>query len=89
METLTSSDVPTQDKKSVELEEVDIIIGIPKDAARIQITADVFVGDKQLSVTRVLNPNDIFNSRKDFIDLVGDEDMYALTDKGKKLASEL
>lgn len=89
METLTPSEVLTQDQKSVELEEMDIVIGIPKEAARIRITADVFVNDKQLSVTRVLNPSDIFNSRKDFLDLAGDEDVYVLTDEGRKLASKL
>lgn len=89
METLTPSEVLTQDQKSVELEEMDIVIGIPKEAARILITADVFVNDKQLSVTRVLNPSDIFNSRKDFLDLVGDEDVYVLTEEGRKLASKL
>jgi hypothetical protein len=89
MEKLTPSEVLTQDQKSVELEEMDIVIGIPKEAARILITADVFVNDKQLSVTRVLNPSDIFNSRKDFLDLVGDEDVYVLTEEGKKLASKL
>lgn len=76
-------------KNIIDLEEIDVIIQIPKNSSRIQITADVFVGDKQLSVTRVLNPDDIFNSRKDFIDLVGDEDIYVPTEEGKKLLSEL
>lgn len=78
-----------QVKNIIDLEEIDVVIQIPKDSARIQITADVFVGDKQLSVTRVLSPSDIFNARKDFIDLVGDEDIYVPTEEGKKLLSEL
>lgn len=73
----------------VDLEEIDVIIQIPENSARIRITADVFVGDKQLYVTRVLNQDDIFNSRKDFIDLVGDEDIYVPTEEGRKLLSEL
>lgn len=76
-------------KNIIDLEEIDVIIQIPKNSSRILITADVFVGDKQLSVTRVLNPDDIFNSRKDFIDLVGDEDIYVPTEEGRKLLSEL
>lgn len=84
---MTTNNEPV--KNIIDLEEINVIVQIPKNSTRIQITADVFVGDKQLSVTRVLNPSDIFNARKDFIDFVGDEDIYVPTEEGRKLLSEL
>ena len=78
-----------QEQNMIDLEEIDVVIRIPKNSARIRITVDVFENDEQLSVHRILNPADIFQARQDFIDLVGDEDVYELTDRGKKLASEL
>jgi DNA-binding MarR family transcriptional regulator len=69
---------------------MDIILGIPENAAQIEINAIVLMEDGTTQrVSKKLNTKEIMDTRKDFLDLVGDEDVYVLTEEGRKLASKL
>ena len=78
-----------EEAKEIELDEINIIVKIPKDAARITINAVVLDDDgSPLGVSKTLNPEDIRQARQDFLDNVEDGDDYdslvVLTDAGRE-----
>lgn len=78
-----------EEAKEIELDEINIIVKIPKDAARITINAVVLDNDgSPLGVSKTLNPEDIRQARQDFLDNVEDGDDYdalvVLTDAGRE-----
>lgn len=82
------------EENEIELDEINIILKIPKDSARIDITAHIINEDGNLSkVKRSLNPGDIHECRQDFLDNVefGDDydGAYVITDKGREYLEQL
>lgn len=75
--------------KTMEVEEMNIILRIPKDAASLTVTA-VLIGkdDKVVKVGRRLSADDIRSARQAFLDNVEDGDdydaRYVLTDEGRE-----
>ena len=67
-----------------------IIIRIPENTVRLEITASVMDEDGNIvTANTILYPNDIYDARKDFMDYVGDDDydgraLYVLTEKGRR-----
>ena len=75
-------------KKEIDLDEVNIILRIPENAAEITVSATLL--DKKgrpMEVSKKLSIQDIFKARKDFLDNVPDGDdydtKYVLTDEGR------
>lgn len=75
-------------KKEIDLDEVNIILRIPENAAEITVSAKLL--DKKgrpMEVSKKLSIQDIFKARKDFLDNVPDGDdydtKYVLTDEGR------
>ena len=81
-------------KKIVELEEINVIVKVPKDAASVTINA-VIIGkdEKTMKVKKHLTPDDIRTARKDFLDNVEDGDdydaMYVITDETRAYLNNL
>lgn len=78
-----------EEAKEIELDEINIIVKIPKDTARITIHAVVLDDDgSPLGVSKTLNPEDIRQARQDFLDNVEDGDdydaLFVLTDAGRE-----
>lgn len=65
-----------------------VIIKIPENTVRLEITASVMDEDGNVvKAHTILNPSDIYDVRKDFMDYVGDDDydaVYVLTEKGRR-----
>ena len=73
--------------KAVELEEINIILRIPKEAVALEVIASLLDGDgKVMKVSTRLSVSDIREKRQDFLDNVEDgddyDDRYVLTDEG-------
>lgn len=76
-------------KKTVELQEMNILLRIPENMATLEINASVLDGEgKRMKVSRKLSPGDIFKARQDFLENVEDGDEfeagYVVTEKGFK-----
>ena len=78
----------------MELDEMNIIIRIPKAAASVTVNAVIIdEDDKTVKVSRKLTAEDIRKARQNFLDNVDDGDDYdgyfVLTDKGEELLDQL
>lgn len=78
-----------EEAKEIELDEINIIVKIPRDAARVTINAVVLENESSyLKVSTTLNPEDIRQARQDFLDNVEAGDAYdelvVLTDTGRE-----
>ena len=81
-------------EKSIEVEEMNIILLIPKEVASITVNAVIIdADDKTLKVSRRLSVEDIRKARQDFLDNVeGGDDYdahYVLSDEGMKYLEQL
>lgn len=80
-------------KKEIELEEMNVILRIPAEAASVTISAVVIKGDKPVKVKKKLNLKDIHQARSDFLDNVEDGDDYnarfVITEKGRRYLEQL
>ena len=78
----------------MEVEEMNIILRIPNDAASVTVTA-VLIDEKDntVKVSRRLSAGDIRFARQDFLDNVEDGDdydaRYVLTDEGREYLEQL
>ena len=75
-------------KKEIELDEINIILRIPENAAELSISAKLLdKKGKPMEVSRTLSVQDIFKARRDFLDNVPDGDeydaKYVLTEEGR------
>lgn len=67
-----------------------VIIKIPENTVRLEITASVMDEDGNVvKAYNILSPSDVYVARRDFLDYVGDDDydgraLYVLTEKGRK-----
>ena len=78
----------------IELEEMNVIIKIPKDSARLEIRSYIFDEDGEVTkVGNAYNAEDIRRARADFLDNVefGDDydAVYTLTDLGLEIAEQI
>lgn len=78
-------------KKSLEdIEFVDAVFGIPKNAYRITINVSSLEDGKECNATAELGPADIREAIDLFEQTVnGDYPMYTLTDEGREYAEKL
>ena len=80
--------------EEIELDEINIIAKVPKNAARVTISAIMLTNDdSQMTVHKVLDPDDIRQARQDFLDYVeGGDDYdarYVITDAGRAYLEQL
>lgn len=78
-----------KDRKVIEVEEENIILRIPRDAAGIEVTATLIGEDEKVQkISRKLSVSDIREARQAFLDNVEFGDDYdakfVLTEKGQK-----
>ncbi|MBO5570565.1 MAG: hypothetical protein J6A79_16770 [Clostridia bacterium] len=81
-------------KKYIDLEEMNIILRIPKEAVGLTLKAQLVGKDgKLMKVVRKLSVTDIHTARTDFLENVPDGDdydaMFMLTDEGKASLDEI
>ena len=67
-------------------EEVPIVIGIPRNSVKVDITAKVMIGDELKTVEKHLTVGDIVDLRTDFQKFIGDDwnALYVLTEEVRK-----
>lgn len=74
--------------EEIELEQINIILQIPKNTAKLKVEAVIVDDDNQAHiVTRTLSTQEVFDARKDFTDWVDEEEygaVYTLTDLGRE-----
>ena len=80
--------------KTIELEEMNIFLRIPKEAVALEVTASLLDPDgKLMKVKTSLSVSDIRDRRQDFLDNVEDGDdydaRYVLTDEGRAYLERL
>ena len=81
-------------QKEVELNETNIILKIPENAASLTVIANMVDSDgKLMKVQKTLSVQDIFKARQDFLDNVEGGDDYdakfVLTEEGKAYLEQL
>ena len=84
----------TKEQREVELDEINVIMKIPKDSARIDITAYLIDDNGDVSkVSKTMKAGDIYEMRKDFLDNVEDGDdydaRYVITEEGLEFLEQL
>ena len=80
--------------KTMELEEMNIFLRIPKDAVALEVTASLLAEDgKVMKVSKKLAVSDIRDQRQAFLDNVEDGDDYdarfVLTEEGRDYLEQL
>ena len=80
--------------KTMELEEMNIFLRIPKDAVALEVTASLLAEDgKLMKVSKKLAVSDIRDQRQAFLDNVEDGDDYdarfVLTEEGRDYLKQL
>lgn len=79
--------------KTIELEDMNIFMKIPKEAVALEVTASLLVDGKVQKVSKKLSVSDIRDRRQDFLDNVEDGDdydaRYVLTEEGMAYLQEL
>lgn len=78
----------TNEPEFIELDEINVIIKIPQDSARIDLTAHILDDDGHVvKVCKTLRSEDIREARRDFLDNVEEGDdydaRYIITDEGR------
>ena len=89
-----SKKTKADEHKTVELEEMNIFLRIPKEAVALEVTASLLDGNgKVQKVKTSLSVSDIRDRRQDFLDNVEDGDdydaRYVLTEEGKAYLESL
>lgn len=84
----------TNPNEQIELEEMNVLIKIPLNAATIDLTAHILdENGKVLNVARHFTTDEVRKARQDFLDNVEDGDdydaVYTLTEKGQRYLEEL
>ena len=84
----------SKEPQEIKLEEINVIMKIPKDAAAIDVTARVINDNgKMIKVTKTLKSEDIRKMRQDFLNNVEDGDdydvRYMITEKGREWLKQL
>lgn len=81
-------------KKEIDLEEMNIILRVPKDAVTLTVNAAIMNSDdKPVKVKKRLTTQDVYKARQDFLDNVEDGDDYdarfVITEEGRRYLEEL
>lgn len=81
------------EEQSYELEEMNVILKIPKEAIGVDLNVKFVRDDQIVTAMRTLGIGEIFEARRDFLDNVEDGDdydaRYCITEKGLKYLEEL
>ena len=86
--------IPIYHPEEIEVEEINIILKIPKETARLHVEATVLnpSGNPQ-KIAKTLSVSEIQKARQDFLDYVefGDDydAEYTLTEKGRELLERM
>lgn len=79
--------------EEIDLEQINVILQIPKNTAKLKIEAVIVDDDNQAHiVTRSLSTQEVFEARKDFTDWVDEEEydaVYTITDLGREYLESL
>ena len=79
--------------EEIDLEQINVILQIPKNTAKLKIEAVIVDDDNQAHVvTRSLSTQEVFDARKDFTDWVDEEEygaVYTITDLGREYLESL
>ena len=79
--------------EEIDLEQINVILQIPKNTAKLKIEAVIVDDDNQAHVvTRSLSTQEVFDARKDFTDWVDEEEygaVYTITDFGREYLESL
>lgn len=91
---MTEETVQTPEEEVYDGEIIHIIIEIPKETARLEVTATMLGDDmKPYKAYMKLTASDIRQAREDFLENVEDGDeydvLYVATDLGKELAKQM
>lgn len=83
-----------KDKEVVDLEQINIIVKIPKNTVFLEINPTVIDGKDILQkYTKEMDLGEVNKARKDFLDNVEDGDdydgYYVITDKGREWLNQL
>lgn len=68
-------------RKIVTLEEMPVIVRIPRTATKVEITCEIDFWGNRMNCSKQLTDEDLKKARKDFQELVGDDgydDVFAL-----------
>lgn len=81
-------------KKEIELEEMNIILKVPKSAAALNVSAVLLKTDgKTQKVEKRMNTQELYKARQDFLDNVDFGDDYdgkfVITEKGRQFLEEM
>ena len=79
--------------KTIELEDINIILKIPKEAVALEVTASLILDGELRKVGHNLSVSDIRDARQAFLDNVEDGDdydaRYVLTEEGMAYLEQL
>jgi len=81
-----------ENKKYIELDEMDIMLRVPAGACALELTAIMMdENHKTYEVSRAISPAELYKARQNFLEYIGDgyDDTYVLTEKGKEWLEEL
>lgn len=81
-----------ENKKYIELDEMDIMLRVPAGACALQLTVTMMDdNNKTYEVTRGVSTAELYKARQNFLEYIGDDydDTYVLTEKGKEWLEEL
>lgn len=76
-------------EKEIELKEEHAIIDLPAAALHVELIVDVYVDGTIGKVSKELNLEEIRKAFRDAEDYIGDEDVFVITEKGKKYFESL
>ena len=73
----------TESPKAISLEEMPVIIRIPRTATKVEITCEIDFWGNRMNCSKQLTDEDLKKARKDFQTFVGDDgydDVFALVE---------
>ena len=76
-------------EKEIELKEEHAIIDLPAAALHVKLVVDVYVDGAIEKVSKELDFEEIKKAFRDAEDYIGDEDVFVITEEGKKYFESL
>lgn len=78
-----------EDRKEVELEEARVVLNLPVNAVAAKIEVTVFENGELVKAERELSLADLRQAFKDGEDVILDDDILTITDKGREYLESL
>ena len=75
--------------EAIELREAHAMIDIPEDTVEATLTCVVYIDGKLQTVCRKLSVQDVRDALRKGEEFYDDDDMFVLTEEGKKYAEQL